>query len=179
MIIVNVFDAAKEGNFEEFKRLYNGDINQVNQYTELNLLLTALVNDCNPEDKNEIVQFLLKNGIDINFRDAKYKRNALHTFFFNVMRGEPSYMLEIVRMLIENGIDINAEDKFEAIPLSYAVTVNKLKTEQMKEIYKYLLKMGADAWHKDTFGKSCIDYAIEYSWRNDFIQIAEEFKNGK
>ena len=91
------------------------------------------------------------------------------------MRGEPAYMLEIVKMLVNKGIDVNAEDKFGAIPLSYAVTVNKLKTEQMKDIYSYLLEQGADAWHKDSFGKSCVDYATEYVWRNDFIQILKEY----
>ncbi|MGA3439575.1 ankyrin repeat domain-containing protein, partial [Lactiplantibacillus plantarum] len=32
---------------------------------------------------------------------------------------------------------------------------------------------------KDGFGKSCLDYAKEYSWRNDFLDIVKEYENSK
>lgn len=179
MKIVNVFDAVKDGSYDEFIALYNGEINQINDYTKLNLLLTAVVNDHNMDEKKKIIKFLIANGIDINFKDEKSKRNALHTLYFNVMRGNASYIYDITTILIENGIDINAIDKYESIPLKYAITVNKLKTEDMKDVYMYLLKNGSDYGHKDCFQKSCIDYAEEYSWRNDFNAIVKEYENAK
>jgi len=36
---------------------------------------------------------------------------------------------------------------------------------------------GLNLLQQDVFGKSCIDYANEYSWRTDFIKIVEEFRN--
>ena len=38
MKILNIFDAAKEGNFNEFKRLYSGNVNEINKYSQFNLL---------------------------------------------------------------------------------------------------------------------------------------------
>lgn len=29
---------------------------------------------------------------------------------------------------------------------------------------------------KDEFGRSCVDYAKEYSWRNDLLTIIEEWE---
>ncbi len=177
MKITNVFDAVLEGTVEDFKKYYNGNVNQINPYTKLNLLSTVVLNDKYEESKLEIIKFLVAEGIDISFTDRKYKRNALHTFFFNVLRASNSYTLEVVKILIDNGVDINGLDKFKAIPLKYAITVNKNSTDDMKKIYQYLLKKGADYNLKDEFNKSCIDYAKEYSWRNGFISIVEEYES--
>ena len=46
--------------------------------------------------------------------------------------------------------------------------------EEMKEIYVMLIQAGSDYKKKDTFQKSCLDYAQEYSWRNGFIDIVRE-----
>jgi ankyrin repeat protein len=86
--------------------------------------------------------------------------------------------MKVTKLLVENGVDINQIDEYGAIPLKYAITLNKLSTDDLKELYMYLLKQGSDYMHKDRFNKSCLDYAEEYSWRNDFIKIVEEFENG-
>ena len=39
-----------------------------------------------------------------------------------------------------------------------------------------LIHSGSDYKKKDTFQKSCLDYAQEYSWRNGFIEIVEEIE---
>ena len=31
---------------------------------------------------------------------------------------------------------------------------------------------------KDSFGKTCIDYMKELSWRNDALKIIKEFEDG-
>lgn len=43
MKIINVFDAVKEGNFEKFQRMYTGNINEINEFTRLNLLQTIFL----------------------------------------------------------------------------------------------------------------------------------------
>lgn len=37
---------------------------------------------------------------------------------------------------------------------------------------------GADYKSRDKFGKSCVDYSNEYSWRNDVAEIIKEFEDG-
>ena len=46
----------------------------------------------------------------------------------------------------------------------------------MKEIYAMLIRAGSDYKKKDTFQKSCFDYAQEYSWRNGFVEIVKEIE---
>lgn len=179
MSIVNLFDAVTEGTFEDFINRFNGDINQVNEFTKLNLLHTAVLNDLNQREKIRIIDFMIANGVNINFVDKKYKRNALHTLYFNVMRGEQDYLIAITKKLIENGIDINAVDKFGAIPLKYAITILKGTTEELKNLYVYLARQGSDYNRKDSFGKTCLDYAEEYSWRNGFVNIIKELSNDR
>lgn len=178
MKIVNIFDAVKEGNFKEFQRFYTGNINVINEFTQLNLLQTALLSVSNETERLKIVSFLLEKGIDVNYQDSKYCRNALHTIFFNFFRGDVQYLLNVVKMLADADIDINAVDKYHAIPLKYAITICKLKTEEMKDVYSSMLKAGADYNLKDVFGKSCIDYAKELTWRTEFIKIVKEIENG-
>jgi uncharacterized protein len=179
MKIINVFDAIKEGTYDDFISLYDGNVNQVNQFTKLNLLETAVVNDKNADDKKLIINYLISQGIDVNFKDDKFQRNALHILFFNVMRGDNKFLMDITRMLIDVGIEVNAFDKFGAIPLKYAITVNKLTMDDMRDIFVYLIQAGSDYRHKDDFKKSCINYAEEYSWRNGFIDLVKEFEDGK
>lgn len=84
MKITNVFDAVLKGTFEDFKSFYNGEVNQINPHSKLNLLSTAMLNSEKPDDKLTIIQYLLENGVDISFTDSLYKRNALHTFFLTL-----------------------------------------------------------------------------------------------
>jgi len=176
--ITNVFDAVRDGTYEEFINFYNGNINVISESLGLNLLSLALVNDKNPNEKLKIINFLISERIDINFRDKKDKRNALHVFYFNVLRPSGEYMLEVTKILVRDGIDVNGVDKYNAIPLKYAITITKKATNDIKSIYKYLLEQGSNYNHKDIFEKSCLDYANEYSWRNDFIEIIKEFEHG-
>jgi len=130
-------------------------------------------------ERLKIVKYLIGEGIDIHYKDDKNQRNALHVLFFNFLRGDVGYLLEITKILVSAGIEINAVDKYGAIPLKYALTICKLKTEEMKGVYEYLLRAGSDYMLKDISDKSCIDYAQELSWRNEFINIVEETRNDK
>lgn len=139
----------------------------------------ATTNDRKPEEKIKIIKFLISEGIDINYTTKKEKRNALHCLNFGLYRPNPDYALEVTKLLVENGIDVNAFDKYHAIPLDYAITINKLPTEKLKILYCYLLEKGSKYDSKDVFGKSCLDYAKEYSWRNGFLDIVKEYENDK
>lgn len=86
-------------------------------------------------------------------------------------------MLEVTKILVENGIDINGTDKYNAIPLEYAITITKLPTLDIRPTYQYLLEQGSNYNHKDIFEKSCIDYAKEYSRNSSVIEIVKRFEN--
>lgn len=120
---------------------------------------------------------MISEGIDVNYKDKRYNRNALNNFYFNVLRLSSEYMMQISKILISSGICVNSNDKYNSIPLKYAITITKKATEEIKAVYWYILKEGFNYMQKDILGKSCIDYANEYSWRTDFIKIVEEFKN--
>ncbi|EIT84461.1 ankyrin repeat-containing protein [Fictibacillus macauensis ZFHKF-1] len=177
MRILDVFDAVRDGSFKDFKHFYDGDINQVDSGLDLNLLCMAMTNDRNPSEKLKIIKFLLEENIDINYTTSKEKRNALHMFYFCVLRPTIAYELEITRLLLDYEININALDQYNAIPLKYAITINKLSTEDNKEMYKLLISSGSKVHLKDAFGKSCMDYAKEYFWRNELVTINEECNN--
>jgi len=175
MILVDIFDAAREGDWDAFQKFYNGNISQVNPYSGFNLLQLAATSTENAEGRLAIVRFLLANGIDLNYKDKEHSRNALHVSFLGFRKGDIDYLRKQTELLISAGVDVNATDKFDAIPLKYAITISKHPTEEMKEIYTMLIQAGSDYKKKDTFQKSCLDYAQEYSWRNGFIDIVQEY----
>lgn len=174
MKIVNAFDAVRDGTYQDFIKFYDGNPNLISKNLRLNLLDLAVVNDYNPEDKIRIMKFLIKEGADVNFTEVKNKRNALHIFYFNVLRPNPEYMLQVTKLFVENGININCKDKYGAIPLKYAITVVQLPTKEIKDVYEYLMAQGSDLNSKDAFDKSCVDYIKEYSWRSEVMDIVKE-----
>ena len=173
MRITNIFDAVREGTYSDFLKFYTGDSNLFNKYAGLSLLQLAFVNDHNTDEKIKIIQFLLSEGADVNFKSPKDQRNALHIFYFSVLRPDPQYMLKATQLLIEAGLGINEKDIYGAIPLKYAITVVKLPTEAAMPVYQYLIEHGSKIYEKDNFDKTCIDYAKEYSWRNGLISLME------
>ena len=179
MKILNIFVAVRDGTFQDFKNFYEGNINVISGNLDLNLLCMAVTNDKNPEEKLQIIKFLFAEGIDVNYATQKEKRNALHLFYFCVLRPTIEYEMEITNLFIKHGVNVNATDKYNAIPLKYAITINNLPTSDNKEMYQLLLNKGSDYNLKDGFGKSCLDYAKEYSWRNDFLDIVKEYENSK
>lgn len=172
MTIINVFDAAREGDINEFKRLYKGDINIIDKYTKLNLLQMVLSEKGNYIQRLKIVHFLLKNGIDVNYVDRKDRMNALHLLYSSYV-DDIDYIYKVTKKLIQYGINVNEKNKYGANPLEYLIA-GKLDTEELKPLFKYLIKSGADYNAKDNYGNSCLDYAKQFSWRTGFVQMVED-----
>lgn len=172
MTIIDVFDAALEGNIKEFKRLYKGDINIIDEYTKLNLLQTVVCRGKNYKERLKIIDFLLKKGIDINYIETKNGMNALHLLYSSYI-DDVDYIYKVTKKLIKKGINLNEKNKYGAIPLSYLIS-GKLDTEKIKPIFSYLVEMGSDYNSKDNYGNSCLDYARRFSWRTGFVQMIED-----
>ena len=111
MILVDIFDAAREGDWDAFQKFFNGNINQINQHSNYNLLQLVVTSTENPEDRLAILRFLLENGIDLDYRDKKFQRNALHIAFFGFRKGDLEYLKKQTELLISAGVDVNAVDK--------------------------------------------------------------------
>ena len=176
---MDIFDLIQNGTYDDFIENYNGDITQIDEYTKLNLLCTAMLNDDLPEEKLKIIKYLLSEKVEINFLSKKENRNALHYFFQANWRPKIAYAYEVVKLLIEAEIDVNAVDKFGSIPMTYSVTLLKLATEELEPLYKLLLEAGSDYKLKNKSGKSCLDYAEEYVWRSGLLDIIKEYENGR
>lgn len=177
MKIVDMFDAVRDGTYDDFIKLYTGNINAIHKYSGYNLLQLTVTNDSNLEEKVMIIKFLIKEGIDINFVEKKRLRNALHLLYFFMTNTSAEYLYLITKMLVERGISLNAQDKYGAIPLDYAITAVKNSTEDMKKIYQYLIENGSDYNIKNYFGKSCKDFARENPQRNDLLSLMPKENN--
>ena len=79
MTIVNIFDAAREGDWDAFRKFYSGNINEVDPYSNFNLLQLAVTSTENSEGRLAIIRFLLENGVDLNFRDKNIVE--MHSMF--------------------------------------------------------------------------------------------------
>ena len=176
---MDIFDIVQNGTYNEFIKSYDGDITQIDKYTKLNLLCTAMLNDDLPEEKLKIIKYLLSEKAEINFLSKQENRNALHYFFQANWRPKIAYAYPGVKLLVEAGIDVNAVDKFGSIPMTYSVTLLKLATEELEPLYKLLLEAGSDYKLKNKSGKSCLDYAGEYSWRSSLPDIIKEYEDGR
>ena len=176
---MDIFDIVQNGTYNEFIENYNGDITQIDKYTKLNLLCTAMLNNNLPEEKLKIIKYLLSEKVEVNFLSKKENRNALHYFFQANWWPKIEYAYEVAKLLIEAGIDVNAVDKFGSIPMTYSVTLLKLATEELEPLYMLLLEAGSDYKLKNKSGKSCLDYAKEYSWRSSLLDIIKDYEEGR
>ena len=173
MIVNNPFDAVREGQYNIFNEYIPSDINVVHEYTGLNLLQMTLINDKNFEDRITIAEELIKKGININYC-SKDGRNALHILFYENGRSNPSYIYRVTKLLIDNKIDCNKQDIYGSIPLIYAITSLKHKSEDIMDIYTLLIRSGSNYMLKDNSGRSCYDYASDFSWRNELKALMEK-----
>ena len=173
MRITDIFDAVRDGTYFDFMDFYSGNPNLFNKYAGMSLLQLAVVNDRCPDEKIKMIQFLIDEGADVNFLSPKDQRNALHIFYFSVLRPQPQYMYKVTQLLMDAGVDINQKDKYGAIPLQYAITVVKQPTEAILPVVQVLMDHGSHIHEKDSFGKTCLDYAREFSWRKDLIPLME------
>ena len=176
---MDIFDIVQDGTYNEFIESYNGGITQIDKYTKLNLLCTAMLNNNLPEEKLKIIKYLLSEKVEVNFLSKKENRNALHYFFQANWWPKIEYAYEVAKLLIEAGIDVNAVDKFGSIPMTYSVTLLKLATEELEPLYMLLLEAGSDYKLKNKSGKSCLDYAKEYSWRSSLLDIIKDYEEGR
>ncbi|MBR6403821.1 MAG: hypothetical protein IKS48_10605 [Eubacterium sp.] len=176
MTIVNIFDAVLAGDYKAFKNFYDGNINCINKYTDLNLLQTVMCKEDKYDERIKIISYLIKEGIDVNKVGGKAKGNALHILYSSSNQVDENYLMSVTKELVSAGIDINQKDKYGAIPFSNLIA-GKIDNKLVEKIFCYLYKTGLDCSIKDNYGNSCLDYAKKFSWRMDVVELMEKYEN--
>ena len=74
---MDIFDIVQNGIYNDFIESYNGDITQIDKYTNLNLLCTAMLNDDLLEEKRKIIKYLLSEKVEVNFFLKRQKCSSL------------------------------------------------------------------------------------------------------
>lgn len=176
--MIYIYITAQKGTYEEFKKIYTKDTATTTTGSRnMTILQYIVLNDTYSKDRIKMIEKVIKDGVDVNHICSEHNRNVLHLMYMNFRDKDYPIIFKITKLLIDAGIDVNAKDGFNNIPMKYAIAVLKSTTEELTPLYKLLLDSGSEYKNVDKFGKSCLDYAKEYSWRNGFIDIVKEFEN--
>lgn len=118
----------------------------------------------------EAVRLLLKNGVDVNVRDAEGETPLIKVMEYPYNEENQ----KIAQMLIENGADVNAQDNEGETALMRAVWKNQ--SYSMKGMLEILINAGADVnikggfrEHTALFGAISHDHIYGGSEETDFL----------
>lgn len=127
-----------------------------------------------PDVDYERVEFLVRNGADVNRRAWEHKAehishsgDSTYGYKYSDACGITPLMLaaragnvETVRLLIEYGADVNAADYCGKTPLMYAATSQK--GDRTVEIVEILLENGAEKYVVDNYDQTAYDHALHF-----------------
>ena len=127
----SIFDAVKQGDFEEFKRWYKIDPTLIRTRSEKTnkLPFFRFVAQCCPNV--EILKYLVSQGTDVNEKD-RWGWTPLH----QALRTNSN--VNVLKYLMKQVVEINEKDKHGNVLLHYAASNPRV------EILKYLVSRGAD-----------------------------------
>lgn len=153
-----LINAALEGNFDIVKLLVEkgADVNVMDGSKVLDegtsLLVAAKKRD------TLLVNYLLKNGADINQKD-KYLNTALHKAVFSYEMDEEDIVeeqkiLRVVKVLLEKGANVNLTDNRNSAALNIAAL------REHVSVVEYLLDNGAEINNKGENGNTALSYTV-------------------
>ena len=135
--------------------------------------LHFVIKNCKEESLN-IVKNLVEQGANVNVKDYRNKRTALH-------HAVEAKSLEIVKYLVEHGADVNCKTERRATALHFAVRTGSL------EMAKYLVENGAKVTTKQSRGattvlywackegnESIVDFLLQHGAKED-IHVCDRF----
>ncbi len=131
--------AASKCDVATAKTYFGNDLkNKTIEEYKGDMLSVAVEVDC-----ADIFEFLLLNGVEVNFKDKNSGDTALHTA---ALFGR----VELSKRLLVSGADINARNNSDWTPLKTAII------HQNNDVIKVLLDNGADLTVKDNDGNTLL-----------------------
>ncbi len=137
------YNAAKGERFTELLDLF-GDIDAPNPDNGKTLFLYVADN----KPKKEIVEYFIKRGVNINYRDDNGNSALL-------LMARSSCDVEAVKALADAGADLNTQNREGDTALFISLKKKNFDTAMC------LLEKGADFKIKDKENKTALDYAVE------------------
>ncbi|EAY06711.1 hypothetical protein TVAG_309980 [Trichomonas vaginalis G3] len=144
---------AVKNNYIEIAKLLilrDADLNAKDLAGQTALQIVSIYN-C-----KEIAGFLISNGANINEKEIKTKKSAIHFAAAN-------NSVDVLNILITNGADVNDKAKEKATPLYFAILSHH------KEASKFLISHGADINFKGKYGITPLIFAT----RRNLKEIVE------
>ena len=165
VIFTPAFQAVLNNNIAVLKLLlaYGADINFKNYYeANIGLLIQAF-----SQKSYEMVEFLIKNGIDLKNCTDTSGKTALHHALEN------GFNLKIIKLLLDNGADLKATALNGKTPMHSAVEAENLK------MVKFLFEQGLDinSSKKQELSYSIEDHSDRWILKMTPLQIAVYKKN--
>lgn len=137
----DIFDVARKGTVKEMKSLLKENPTAINSVNTEGYSLLVLATY---RGNNEVAEFLVKNGADVNGTS-----NYGSPLMAAVVKGNT----EIAKLLLEHKADTSIADPSGNTALIYATIFKKY------EIAEMLVKAKANIDIKDIRGNSALDYA--------------------
>jgi ankyrin repeat protein len=167
-ILLNpAFDAyfyAKYGSFSQLKEALKNNPDQLHKPDKFGFTILDYA-VCRHKDGEEIVQYLIDQGVDLNFSYIKVLDIAIQNDNIEIARlysaqdtlkkyvrplnvAIKEKNFEMVKLLVDNGIDVNGKDYLDYKPIEYAMQSDY----KDNRIILYLIKAGVDkdyiSWDK-------------------------------
>ena len=109
---------------------------------------TALLLACSYKDNDEMIEFLVSKGADVNLQGGDGKRPLALA---------AKYSKKAVELLLDKGADVNATGEMSTTALMWAGHSGQV------EIVELLIEKGADVNMKDSTGQTALHWASEQS----------------
>ncbi|EAY23235.1 ankyrin repeat protein, putative [Trichomonas vaginalis G3] len=126
----------------------------VNEYNDLNKCFPH----CSAFQIKSLFEYFLSHGVDINSKDEKDDKTALH--YALKFKDDK----EFIEFLISRGADIHLKDSLGRIALFYAIESSN------KELVEYLISQGSDINAKDQKGRSPLHCAVTFN-RKEIVEM--------
>lgn len=146
------FELIRANDLIGLKNLINENDTIINQKNKEGFTLLILASY---KGKNEIVDFLLKNGAEVN---------AISEMGTALMAAVVINNTEIIKRLIDAGADVNLSDNAQRTALHLAVQFRN------KSSVELLLFYNADKTKIDSKGKTAFEYAV-FSGNDEIINL--------
>jgi len=152
-----VFTYINEGDIESLSEFLSGhDINDTYGLDEINLLTYSILTE-----QDEIVQFLLEKGADIN---NKYLGNP------PLITAVRQNNLKIVRLIKDSGADLNATDSRGNSALIHAASIGNL------QISRYLVRKGASITYRNEERNRAYEMAVKSNFSEVATYLRDEYE---